>query len=485
MANVVITQNAFGPTLNEFMQSTEIVPGSQPGYQLCKTLYTSHPLGRKMAMGPVAMAQSQSRTITIPDSPEEHLKAQFLKYWKRYNIDFHIRTVKALARAYGISSTVWYVDGEARDKPSNMENLHKKKIIISEFDPLNTSGSLVLNQEPNSPDFQKASNVTVSSVTYHASRVCIVLNEEPIYIAYSPSAFGFVGRSVYQRVLYPLKSFLQTMITDDMVSRKAGLLIAKVKPAGSIADRAMAIFTGVKRSLLKEAQTDQVLSIDPAEDISSLNLQNVNDAMTASRKNILENVAAGADMPASWLNNETFAEGFGEGTEDAKKEARFVDLIREEMVPIYSFFDDLIQHVSWNRDYYATIQRLFPQYKEIEYEAAFAQWKESFNSEWPSLLIEPESKQAETQDVKLKAVIAILEVLLPEMDPESKTALIMWAADCMNSNKVLFDTVLNLDPQAMQEFFEEKHDQQQQIGLGSGQGDDQFPQEPKPEGAST
>jgi len=37
---------------------------------------------------------------------------------------------------------------------------------------------------------------------------------------YTQAAFGFVGRSVYQRPLYPLKSFVQTMITDDLGGAK-------------------------------------------------------------------------------------------------------------------------------------------------------------------------------------------------------------------------------------------------------------------------
>ncbi|WP_245168482.1 hypothetical protein [Enterobacter roggenkampii] len=40
-------------------------------------------------------------------------------------------------------------------------------------------------------------------------------------------------------------------------------------------------------------------------------------------------MAAAADMPAIILNSETFAQGFGEGTEDARAVAVYIDNIRE------------------------------------------------------------------------------------------------------------------------------------------------------------
>jgi len=65
-------------------------------------------------------------------------------------------------------------------------------------------------------------------------------------------------------------------------------------------------------------------------------------------------------MPAKILLQETFAEGFGEGTEDAKYVARFIDGIREEMAPLYNFFDMIVQRRAWTPDFYKLIQEDFP-----------------------------------------------------------------------------------------------------------------------------
>ena len=78
---------------------------------------------------------------------------------------------------------------------------------------------------------------------------------------------------------------------------------------------------------------------------------------TTARKNILENIALSSDMPAKLLNNETFAEGFGEGTEDAKVVAQYIDRIRTKMQPLYDFFDRIVMYRAWNPDFYKTMKK--------------------------------------------------------------------------------------------------------------------------------
>ena len=308
----------------------------------------------------------------------------------------------------------------------------------------------MLNQDPNSPDFQKHSAISVAGQQYHRSRSVTIMNENPVYISYTSSAFGFVGRSVYQRALYPMKSFIQTMQTDDMVSRKAGVLVAKLKPSGSIVSGLMAKAAGLKRSVIQESKTDNVISIGPEEEIESLNLQNIDGAMTASRKNILENIAAADDMPARMLTEETLAQGFGEGSEDAKKEAQYIDRIRQWMQPLYDFFDPIVMYRAWNEDFYKTIQAQFPeQYGKVPYMQAFMAWRNSFHVEWPNLLTEPDSEKSKTDKVKLDAIISLLETLLTSLDPENKARIIQAALDNINSLKLLFPTPFEIDLDAL------------------------------------
>jgi len=438
--------------LQEMLQADEIVPGAAPSYQLCKTIYNYHPLGKKLVDSPIMMAQSQKREISIPDGPEDRVKEAFAKEWERIGADKHIANTMRLARIYGIASLALLVEGEDNDKPLDLSKLSDKKISFNEFDPLNTAGSLVLNLQPNAMDFMKHTDIVVSGKRYHRSRSVVILNEDPIYLEYTTSAYGYVGRSSFQRALFPLKSFLQSLSTDDMVTRKAGVLIAKLQSPGSIIDNMMSKLFGQKRALIQESQTDNVISVGLEEAIETLNLQNLDGAYGQARKNILENIAAANDMPAKLLNSETFAEGFGEGTEDAKNVARYIDRVRVEMRPLYDFFDQIVMHRAWNEEFYKTIQADFPDYKKIPYSRAFYDWVNSFAAIWPNLLTEPDSEKIKVDETKLKAIISAVEVFAPMLDPDNKARMVQWAAENLNENKLLFQSPLELDIEDLKSF---------------------------------
>jgi hypothetical protein len=478
MAILNINSSTLGSPLQDIFDATEIVPGSAPSYALCKTIYSFHVLGKKMVDAPIAMAMSQAREISIPDGPEDRVKQAFLDEWSALSTDKHIANTFRLARIYGCSAQGLLIDGVDTNTPADCTKLWKLKISFSEFDPLNTSGSLVLNQNPNAMDYQKVTGFTVQGKRYHMSRGVVVMNEDPIFIEFTTSAFGYVGRSVYQRALFPLKSFLNTMITDDMVVTKVGVIIAKMKAAGSIVSNAMQKLFGLKREVVKEAQVGNVIGITTEEDIESLNLQNLDAPYTLARRNIIENIATAEDMPAKILLQETFAEGFGEGTEDAKYVAQYIDRFREEMRPLYVWWDQIVMYRAWNPDFYKTIQELFPkQYGKVSFEEAFTKWRNSFSWKWPSLLREPDSELIKVDDVKLRAVIALLEVLLPTLDPANQVLLIAWAADSFNELKLLFQSPVDLDFDQLLTFKEEKQERDIEAQESAAEG---IPKPPKP-----
>lgn len=433
---------------------TDIQPGDDPSYEACKAVMLYHPLGFKMTETPIRLAQSLPRIITIPNGPEERLTEEFERHWNRLKMNQLIRNVMKLARCYGIASVALGTVGEDTKEPLNWATLYKSELYFNVLDPLNTSGSLVLNQDPNAPDFmKKRTPIRANGVIYHQSRTMTMMNEDPIYIAYTTAAFGFVGRSVFQRAWYPLKSFISTMITDDLISRKAGVLIAKMKAPGSIINQVMLNLANTKRQLLQQAETDNVLGITTEEDIESLNLQNIDGAGKFARDNILKNIAVAADMPAVMLDQETFARGMAEGSEDMKAVAQYIDTIREDMQPIYEFCDNIVQYMAWNPDFYATIQAEYPeQYGNVPYERAFVEWQRNFKATWPSFLREQPSELVKTEDVKQKAIMAMLQIALPVLDPVNRATLMLWAQDNVNANKELFKTELQLDPELIQEY---------------------------------
>ncbi len=452
--NTISMGNGLSTSLMQILTADEIQPGSAPSYETCKALYLYHPLGSKMADAPVNMAQSQKREIEIPDAPPE-LVEEFEKEWAKtgkVGADALIHNAAKTARIYGISAIVVGAKGENPSEPLDIWNLHKQELYYNVLDPLNTAGSLVLNQDPNAPDYQKPNVLFSGSQTYHPSRSCVTMNEQPIYISFTGSAFGFVGRSVYQRALYPLKSFIQSMITDDIVTTKAALLVAKLKSPGSITDQRTHYFWQFKRNAIKSAQSGNVLSIGESEALESLDLKNLHEAAEFARNNILKNIATAANMPASMINNETLAEGFGEGSEDAKQIARYIDRLRIEMQPLYQLFDKVVMHRAWNPDFYKSMQEKYSEYAEVSYERAFYSWEKSFKATWPNLLVEPDSKLVERDAKIIESARAIFEVMAPKMDQGNVAMMAGWLADMVNSRKLLISSPLSLDLDAMAEY---------------------------------
>jgi hypothetical protein len=459
----LIASTPLGNSLEEIFLCNDITPGDPVSYQICKSIFLYHPLGYKMVCGPLHLAMASGREITVPSAPSSRVAETFLQQWEEINADSYIFQGLAMSRVYGISSVAVLIDGMESSDALDPWALPDANIAFNIFDPLNTSGSLVLNQQPMSMDFMKVRDITVQGNNFHRSRSITLQNEFPVYIAWNPAAFGFVGRSVYQRAFYPLKSYLKSMITDDMIETKVGVLVAKIKQAGAIANAVMKASAAFKRDVVKEAETGNTINITPDEDIVSLNLTNMDAPHALARRNILENIATAADMPIKVLAQEAFVEGFGEGTEDARAIARFVDRERIKAAGIYRFFDRICMHRAWGPAFYEGMQKDFPQtYGGMAYRDAFYRWANSFSAEWPSVLEEPESEQARLEDVKLKAVIALIQVFEPVLDAGNKLTLYEWAADNIATSKVIFNAPLEFDFESLADHLEEQEEAQQQ-----------------------
>lgn len=440
------------PELITLLDSDDIQPGMSAGYQTCKTIYLFHPLGGKMVDRPIKMAMNESRTVHISQAYgiEQRLRDAFEREWKALGADKHIANAARISRIYGVSAIAMLVDNQEPSSAVDYRTLYKHNVTFNILDPLNTAGSIVLNQDPNAQDFQKVDGIRVAGKPYHKSRCVVQQNEDPIYLAYNSAAFGFTGRSVYQRALFPLKSFIQTMRTDDMVSVKGGLLVTKIQGPSSVVNNMMQKLSGIKRMMLKRGKTGEVLQIGANDSIESIDLSNLEKPLDSSRNHILENIAAAADMPAIILNSETFAQGFGEGTEDARSVAVYIDNIREWLEPLYDYFIRICQYRAWSIEFFNSLRADFPELKNT-YSLYFSSWINNFEYRWPSSLKEPESEKVKVDEIRFKAIISMLQVLLPQTstDDENRANLIDWAQANANANESLFPQRLDLDIESL------------------------------------
>jgi Protein of unknown function (DUF1073) len=475
-----------GSPLYRILMATDIVPGDEPSYETCKILLAYHPLGDKLTLTPMELAQSQPRDITVQAGPEDELKEAFELEWKALKMTEHLASLGQLSRAYGISSLALFTKGTPNSRPLNRANLWEQEIGFNLLDPLNTAGSLVLNQDPTSVLFQKTGGISVAGQPVHRSRSVVLQNGNPLYILWTNSAYGFTGRSVFQRILYPLKTYVETMVANRLVVLKSSVLVAKMKGPGSVVNQLMEKVAGLKRDLVKEAALGSVLSIGLDEAIETLDFTNMEGPFTAARKFNLDDIATGAGMPAILINQETFAEGFGEGTEDAKKVGKFVSGVRVWADPAYAWADDIVCHRAWSPELYERLKRKYPRVLDgMTYRQAFYKWQNSFKASWPNFLEEPESEEIAVDEVKFKAVVAAFQVLMPELPtPALKAELIKWLAECFNERKDLFPSPLELDYEDVLDGFEDQASKaeamQQQQGAAGSPGEEGEPPAPPP-----
>ncbi|HEN3366337.1 TPA: phage portal protein [Yersinia enterocolitica] len=436
------------PELSLLLDGDDIQPGSSVGYQICKTIYLYHPLGGKMVDRPIKMAMNEPRTVHVSQTfaLEQRLRDAFELEWRSLGADKHIANAARIAKIYGTSAIAMLVDNHEPSLALDFRTLYKNNVSFNILDPLNTAGSIVLNQDPNAQDFQKVEGIRVAGKAYHKSRCVVIQHEDPIYLAYNPAAFGFTGRSVYQRALFPLKSFIQTMRTDDMVAVKGGLLVTKIQGPSSVVNNMMQKLSGIKRMMLKRGKTGEVLQIGDKDSIESIDLSNLEKPLDSARNHILANIAAAADMPAIILNSETFTKGFGEGTEDAKAVAVYIDGQREWLDELYNYFIRICQYRAWSIEFFQTLRADMPEIKNT-YSLYFTKWINNFEYVWPSSLKESESEKVKVDETRFKAIVSTLEILLPQLtsDPDNRATLIEWACENANANEHLFPQRLNLD----------------------------------------
>lgn len=458
MAGVVVTgAGSQLPTpLQNILAAENVQPGSPASYELCKLLYEFHPLAGKIIEKPVALALNKARKIEIPGPFEDQLREAFETEWTSLGATDRIRDTLHLSRVYGAAAIVYggYKNGKGipTDKaidPWELADL--ENIYFNQLDPLNLAGSIVTNQNPNAPDFLKSwQNITAAGQPYHQSRARLIFSGTPIYLSFQSSSFSFAGRSLFLRALYPLKSYIQTMTVNDMVSLKAGLLIAKIKQPTSIVNKIMGAAFAAKRALIQEGQTYGVLSIQPDEEIESINLENTDKAMTTARDNIIADVASATDVPALLLKDEAFTNGFGEGKEDSKQVALYVDGIRTQAAPLIEYFDTIVMYRAWNKDFYQALANEFPdEVGVLTYEQFFYAVKKRFKAVWPSLLEEPQSDRVKQDSDKVKAMSDVVKTLATVLDPENKARLVGWFADNISSMTEMFQSSLEFDLEAL------------------------------------
>lgn len=446
-----------GTQLVSILLTDSIIPGASPSYEACKTIYAYHPLGRKMVEKPLEKMFSQDRRYSFPEHIPiaDELILRFRNEYRRLGgigADTIAYRILVLSRMYGVGTLSVGTKESMWDDPMDMATLYKQELNFNMLDPLNTAGSLVLQQDPTAADFLQPQQVWAAGTKIHPTRSAVIIHEQPIWIEWTDSAFGFIGRSIYQRALFPLKSYIYSMLADNETQRKLMLLVAKMESPGSVMDKRVFNFFGLRRRQLKDSATGNILSIGVDESIETLDMTNVDKAGNYSRTNIIRNIAASAGMPATFLLDERLAEGFGEGSEDAIQQANYIDGLRKSSRGIIDYLDRIVMYRAWNPEWYASIQSQYSEYAGLSYEAAMYHWMDTFDAHWPNLYQPPENERLEAELRKVAVAMRVYETLGAGLDPVNRVALFEWLRGQIDDSEFFSKTRLDFDPELYEEW---------------------------------
>lgn len=449
MAEILVNNN-MSSELAKILDSEGIQPGTEVGYELCKLLWQFHPLGGKLVEKPIEMAMCKPRQYNVDTDPDDRVVKQFRDTWDRMGINEKIKNYAFVSRAYGAAAIGVGTLGSPCGSALPDFGLQEDEVYINVWDPLNTAGSMVTDQNPNSPFFQSPNKtLKINGKTWHHSRTVKMFNGTPIYLEYQNSTFGFTGRSVFQRVLYPMKSYIGTMEANDLVSQKAGVLVAKTQQNGSIANGIKAAASKFKREIVKIARNKGVINIGTSDDIASLNLQNIDGALNAARDNIISDIASGSDVPAMLIKEEAFSQGWSEGSEDSKAISQYVDGVRQKLEPVMDFFERLVQYIAWSEDFFNALKNDYPDVITGDYQKTFYQWRREFNAKWQELVEESPDKRREADSKVTQQAKDVYAALAPTFDPENKATLADWVAGIVNGTQTYGDFPLIIDTDAL------------------------------------
>lgn len=395
--------------------SEVIEPGSGLDYSLAKRIYLEHPLGSRIVDSPITLAFTQKREISgIP----EEAKIAFQNAWKLARADVAIKNTARHARIYGAGTLVDLGEG-----------------TFKVYDPLLTAGSIVGNiGEPLSRDFLTADDPIVRGVKFNNQNSIVLYNGAQVYLTYSASAFSYGGRSVFYNMLPMLSGFLYSIDVDTLVLKKAGALVIKTKPTGAAPSRFSQFFQRKKANDVKRALNGNVIAIETDESIETINMTNSDDMVTA-RDNMISNIATAMDAPALILKNAVLTQGFGEGSEDAKILAQYVERYREEIEVLFDWMTSKIQALAWSEEWYQSFQMSHPEYAGISYQSAINFWKSNFSFEWPNYITEPDSEKRKGQKDSFDAYMQLYRELQSGIkNPENRRALAQAMVDLTQSD---------------------------------------------------
>lgn len=387
-------------------------------YDECKDIYLHWPLGKRVVTSLTNFALSAKRDISFNDLPIQCVKLyeDTLDSFKVVQI---VKQAGNYARMYGMSAIFVAHKKVKPNKPLSYDDLNPNDLSFNVLDPLNLAG-IQINQDPTSVAYQKVTKVIVNGQNVHPTRILILFNDIPLYLRWIPSTYSWGSPSVFENMKSLIKSWNRCVIALERMATKAGSIIVKHRDSAvlnSITVRA----AEATLDQIRNMQNDGIASLEKDASIELFNLTgcDVVDSIIEQMNKLI--LLALADTPSNILLDKNLAEGFAEGSEDAKVMTMAIDSFRERsLTPAYKFLDFYLLRTCFRQN---TISQLKADFhndlKTVDSSSLKEKILQGYSWEYGSLIPEKDSEKAQTLSTHLDTLGKLKEMGANLADIES------------------------------------------------------------------
>lgn len=378
-------------------------------YTECRDIYRYWPLGKRIANALPTFAMSAQRAFIVKEAPSE-VNEKLFEVASELEIDLMVKRCAVYARIYGLAS-IFAASTSKSLEALTYKEIQENDIIFNVLDPLSMGGSIQVDNNPLSPTFGKPSQFIVQGREVNPARVCIIYNDNPLYLKFNPSSFSFSGPSIYQNMILLIRSWNRCVIAMQRLATKAAAMVKTTKESANITGfNIRAVQHNLE--LIRAMENDGIASIRQGDTLEFFALTGVQEIDSIINQINTGLMMALSDTPSGILLDKNLSTGLSDGSEDMKAILMAVEAFRLAVLkPLYNFTDKYLCYKAFSPEFISNMKEDYPDlYRDMKEKDILETWMRNYSFEWGELYPQSENEKADTQSKVLDNLLKIKDL---------------------------------------------------------------------------
>ena len=377
-------------------------------YEECRDIYRFWPLGKRVASALPNFAMSAGRKFIIKDAPPEVID-KLEKTAQDMGIEQIVNNTCIYARIYGLAF-IYLANKNTPDKPFLYKDIlepHNFNIL----DPLAMGGSVRIDIDPTSPNFNKPVDYRIKGNLVHSKRIFYCTNDIPLYYKWNPSSYSWSGPSIYQNMTLLIRSWNRSIIAIQRMATKAASIIVKRKDISYDSGISLKALK-YNLEMIRNMENDGIAGIRVGEEIEFFQLTGIAEIDVIINKLHSALMMALNDTPSGILLDKNLAQSMSDGDNDMKAIIIAVDKFRKDtLTPIYNFLDKFMLYKAFDSGFIKNIIKQYPDlYEGMGVNMIRETWMGNYSFEYNNIYPLSDNEMADTQSKHLDNMTKIKDL---------------------------------------------------------------------------